>query len=178
LDGIGDVLISIPNGCTTTTICLTSVLYTPSIGVTLVSVGCIDDAGYMCLFGNRHCEIHRSDGELVGVILKRQALYQVIRDVEKPSAHVARLTKITVMDLHHHMGHIAPHAACELVTKGLVTGLKIISSDKPEECEACIKAKLTCKEIPKVCQAEWATQFGEQVWSDLWGPPKLTMLGR
>ncbi|KAF8234772.1 hypothetical protein L208DRAFT_1259928, partial [Tricholoma matsutake] len=52
--GIGDILISIPNGRTTTTICLTSVLYTPSIGVTLISigvtlisVGCIDDARYM-----------------------------------------------------------------------------------------------------------------------------------
>jgi len=133
LDGIGDVLISIPNGCTTTTICLTSVLYTPSIGVTLVSVGCIDDAGYMCLFGNGCCEICSSDRELVGVIPKRQALYQVIRDVEKPSAHVAKLTEITVMDLHHCMGHIAPRAAHELGMKGLVTGLKIIPSDKPEE---------------------------------------------
>jgi hypothetical protein len=81
------------------------------------------------------------------------------------------------MDLHRRMGHIAPRAARELVTKGLVTGLKIIPSDKPEECEACIKAKLTRREIPKVRQGERATQFGEEVWLDLWGPPKVTMLG-
>ncbi|KAF8229726.1 hypothetical protein L208DRAFT_1154872, partial [Tricholoma matsutake] len=136
----------------------------------LVSVRCIDDAGYMCLFGNRHCEIHRSDGELVGVIPKRQALYQVIRDVEKPSAHAVKPTEIMVMDLHCCMGHITPHAARELVTKGLVTGLKIIPSKEPEECEACIKAKLTHQEIPKVHQGERATRFGEEVWSDMWGP--------
>jgi hypothetical protein len=96
--GIGDILISVPNGQNTTTIRLTSVLYTPSIGGTLISVRWIDDAGYMCLFGKGHCEIHRSDGELVGVIPKRQALYRVIRDVEKPSAHIARPTEIIVMD--------------------------------------------------------------------------------
>jgi gag-polypeptide of LTR copia-type len=118
LSGIGDVLISVPNGQNTTTIHLTSVLYTPSIGMTLILVGWIDNAGYMCLFGKGCCKIHRSDRELVGVIPKRQALYQVIRDVEKPSAHIARPTKITVMDLHCCMGHIAPHAACELVVKG------------------------------------------------------------
>jgi len=141
--GIGNVVISVPNGHTTTTICLTSVLYTPSISVTLILVGCIDDAGYMCSFGNGCCEICRSNGELVGIIQKRQALYQVIRDVDKPSAHTVKPTKIMVMDLHHCMGHIAPHATHELVTKGLVTGLKIIPSNKPEECEACVKARLT-----------------------------------
>jgi GAG-pre-integrase domain len=81
------------------------------------------------------------------------------------------------MDLHRRMGHIAPRTAHELVTKGLVTGLKIIPSDEPEECEACIKAKLTRQEIPKVHQGERATRFGEEVWSDLWGPPKVAMLG-
>jgi hypothetical protein len=38
-DGIGDILISVPNGSTFMKICLTLVLYTPSVGLTLVSVG-------------------------------------------------------------------------------------------------------------------------------------------
>jgi hypothetical protein len=75
------------------------------------------------------------------------------------------------------MGHIAPRAACELVMKGLVTGLKIIPSNKPEECETCIKAKLTCQEVPKVWQGERAPRFSEEVWSDVWGPPRVATLG-
>ncbi|KAF8221232.1 hypothetical protein L208DRAFT_1329340 [Tricholoma matsutake] len=71
----------------TTTICLTSLLYTPSISVTLMSVRHIDNTGYTCIFGNGHCKIHRSEGELVGVIPKRQTLYCIIRNVKKPSAH-------------------------------------------------------------------------------------------
>jgi hypothetical protein len=64
-----------------------------------------------------------------------------------------------------------------LVTKGLVTSLKIIASDEPEECEACIKAKLTCQEIPKVCQGKHATKFSQEIWSDLWGPPSIVTIG-
>jgi hypothetical protein len=74
-DGIGDVIISVPNGAGFTRMCLTSVLYTLSVRLTLVSIGQIDDAGYMSLFGNGQCEICRGNGELIGIILKRQALY-------------------------------------------------------------------------------------------------------
>ena len=37
-DRVGDVIISVPNGSATTKIRLTSVLYTPSIGLTLISI--------------------------------------------------------------------------------------------------------------------------------------------
>ncbi|KAF8226899.1 hypothetical protein L208DRAFT_1299569, partial [Tricholoma matsutake] len=101
---------------------------------TLILVGPIDNAGYMCLFGNRCCQICRSDRELVSVIPNRQSL------------------------------HIAPCAAHDLVAKELVTGLKIVPSDEPKECEACVKVKLTHQEIPEVHQGERATRFGKEVW--------------
>jgi hypothetical protein len=50
-DGIGDIIISVPNQLAVSKICLTSVLYTLSVGLTLISVSRIDDAGYFCLFG-------------------------------------------------------------------------------------------------------------------------------
>jgi len=77
-DGIGDVIISVPNGSASNAIHLTSVLYTPSVGLMLVSIGQINNAGYICLFGyfgNGHCEIRRGNRELVGIIPKWQALY-------------------------------------------------------------------------------------------------------
>jgi hypothetical protein len=53
------------------------------------------------------------------------------------------------MDLHRCMGHIAPCAAHELVTKGIVTGLSLIDSNELLECEACVKAKLVRREVVK-----------------------------
>lgn len=75
------------------------------------------------------------------------------------------------------MGHIAPRAAQELVTNGLVTGLLLVNSDEPLECEACIKAKLVHHEIVKEHEGEQATVFGQEIWSDLWGPPQVALLG-
>jgi GAG-pre-integrase domain len=117
------------------------------------------------------------DGELICIIPNRQNLYCIIQDIEKPLAHVVSITKVNIMDLHCCMGHIAHHTTQELITKGLVTGLKIVTSDEPEECKACIKAKLTCWEIPKVCQGKGTTKFGQEIWSDLWGPPGVATLG-
>jgi len=74
-DGTGDMIISVPNGSASNAIHLTSVLYTPLVGLMLVSIGQIDNAGYICLFGNGHCEICRRNRELVGIIPKQQALY-------------------------------------------------------------------------------------------------------
>jgi hypothetical protein len=48
--GKGDMHISIPNGRSTTTILLKDVLHAPKMGVTLVSIGKIDAAGYAALF--------------------------------------------------------------------------------------------------------------------------------
>jgi hypothetical protein len=108
-DGIGDVIISVPNGARFTRMHLTSVLYTPSISLTFVSIGRIDDAGYMSLFGNGQCEICRGNSELIGIIPKRQALYRVIRNLDNASAHAMKPQEVTVMDLHCRMGHITPH---------------------------------------------------------------------
>ena len=76
--GIGNILINVPNSCTTMTICLTSILYASLIGIALISVRHIDNAGYMSLFSKGCCKIHKADGELVSTIPKRQALYCII----------------------------------------------------------------------------------------------------
>ncbi|KAF8229546.1 hypothetical protein L208DRAFT_1064058, partial [Tricholoma matsutake] len=141
------------------------------------SVSQINDARYFCLFGKGRCEICRGNGELISIIPKRQALYRVIRDVEKPSAHAVKPQEVTRMDLHCCMGHITPWATCELVAKGIVTGLLLVNSNEPLECEACVKAKLVHCEVVKECEGEQATTFSQEIWSDVWGPPKVALLG-
>ena len=48
--GMGDMRITMPNGRTTTQILLKDVLYAPKMGMTLVSIGKINTAGYAVLF--------------------------------------------------------------------------------------------------------------------------------
>ena len=48
--GKGDLTIFIPNGSSTTHILLCDVLYVPKMGITLVSIGKLDVAGYAALF--------------------------------------------------------------------------------------------------------------------------------
>src|ERR1700683_3958948 len=42
---------------------ITEVLYSPEVGYTLISVGCLDKAGFSATFGQGRCEICSSDGE-------------------------------------------------------------------------------------------------------------------
>ncbi|KIK15220.1 hypothetical protein PISMIDRAFT_115493, partial [Pisolithus microcarpus 441] len=47
---VGDLIIEVPNGCDVTKLRLTEVLYSPMVGYTLVSIGCLDQLGYSVTF--------------------------------------------------------------------------------------------------------------------------------
>lgn len=51
VEGIGEMIITLLNGSTLMRIRLRNVLFTPALGFTLISIGCIDDAGYFAIFG-------------------------------------------------------------------------------------------------------------------------------
>ncbi|KAF8159410.1 hypothetical protein B0H34DRAFT_625413, partial [Crassisporium funariophilum] len=55
--GKGDLRVKIPNGQDTTTILLKDVLYTPTMGLTIISISCIAAAGYSSLFHSNFCRI-------------------------------------------------------------------------------------------------------------------------
>jgi len=44
---------------------------------------------------------------------------------------MAAVEQITLDELHRRMGHIAPHAAKDLVNKGMVTGLILKAESEP-----------------------------------------------
>ena len=181
-DGYGDVIISVPNGDRISKIHLRNVLYTPAVGFSLVSISRIDDAGFSAMFGGQRCKIYNKDGNIVGSIAKSQNLYCVTRQPAGSSHVVEALdepAKLSVMELHRRMGHIAPSAAKMLVVNGHVAGVTLIDLLEPLQCEPCIKAKSVRKAIPKVRQGEQATEFGQEIHSDIWGPTKhLTLGGR
>ncbi|TDL21244.1 hypothetical protein BD410DRAFT_695452, partial [Rickenella mellea] len=55
--GRGDMKVKVPNGTNETTLILKNVLYCPNMAFTLISVGCIDKAGYSATFHSGHCSI-------------------------------------------------------------------------------------------------------------------------
>lgn len=77
------------------------------------------------------------------------------------------------------MGHISAGVAKKLIEKGFVTGvcLEPMSFGEPYFCESCIYAKATREPIPKVRDGEWATKFGKEIHTDLWGPAPVATKG-
>ena len=73
--GMGNMIMSLPNGDAQSRIKLTQVLYTPTLGFTLVSIGCIDDAGFYSTFGGGKCKIQTKECKTIGLVLKSGGVY-------------------------------------------------------------------------------------------------------
>ena len=101
-------------------------------------------------------------------------LYQITHEQE-----LGNIVKepLTVNQLYHWLGHISPDTARKVAMKGFMTEVKIIESPSghPFFCESCIYAKVTCKPMVKIREGEWASAFGDEVHSDLWGPAPVEM---
>jgi len=61
--GQGEMVIEVPNGMDASKLTLTEVLYSPEVGYTLFSIGCLDECGYSATFEGGQCTIHGGDGE-------------------------------------------------------------------------------------------------------------------
>lgn len=177
--GVGDIIVSVPNdSAPSSQMRLTQVLYTPALGFNLVSISRIDDAGYSAMFSGGKCILADKDGRTVGTIPKSRGLYLITHPRSTGSANAAaKVEKLTVMDLHRRLGHIAPRAIWELVSRGHVTGIALLPSSELEMCEVCIRAKSTRKPVPAVREGERAEELGDEVHSDLWGPARVATLG-
>ena len=80
-------------------------------------------------------------------------------------------TKLTLLELHRRMGHIAPDAVRKLVEDKRVVGVEL--EDAGEEmgtCESCEFAKTTRKRVRKEREEPLAEKFGDEIHSDVWGP--------
>src|SRR5271169_5112119 len=152
--GIGKMTIDVPNGAEMSKLQLVEVLYSPEVGYTLISVGNLDDKGFVVTFGGGKCTIAGPDGKRVGEIPKnRKGLYRVEHDYGSADAMVEELT---LDQFHRRMGHISPETARKLVQKGFVTGVRLetTASGDPFFCESCVYAKSTRKPVQKVRSGE------------------------
>jgi len=174
--GVGNLIIKIPNGAEILKLYVTEVLYSPEVGYMLMSIGRLYELGLSMTFADGYCTIHNADGETIGHILQSsKGLYCGIHEGEHAAATMERLT---IMEFHHQMGYIALSVAWRLAEQELVSGLEIdMSKDKPTFCESCIYGKATYKPIVKEHEGPHAESISNVVFSNVWGPVPVTMLG-
>ncbi|KAF7372511.1 Retrovirus-related Pol polyprotein from transposon TNT 1-94 [Mycena venus] len=84
--------------------------------------------------------------------------------------------KMTLSKLHRCLGHISPATARDIVRLGMVEGIDLDMHSKAKFCEPCVQAKATRKPFPKKSLMR-ATRYGEQVFSNVWGPAQVQTIG-
>jgi LTR polyprotein gag-polypeptide-like protein/Pol polyprotein len=174
--GVGNLKITVPNGTSTTPITLKNTLYTPDMGLTVVSISHIAVAGYSVAFEGNSCKIKDKKGAIVGSIAASlNGLYKV----EHPLMAVAAVEQVNILTLHWRLGHVAADTIHSLVHTNAVTGLHLIDPHSHSQivCDSCDYAKVTCKTICKESTLPLAEAFGDKVHSNIWGPSPLSSLG-
>src|SRR6266404_8718444 len=105
--GVGKLAIQTPNGATESTLTLPDIYHAPSVGYTLISVGRLDAQGFKLTIEDGHLELFDLSWNRVACVARTDCkLYWVTHEGE--SANIVET--ILLMELHCHMGHIAPES--------------------------------------------------------------------
>ena len=171
--GMGTLVIKTPvNGCESV-LSLYNVLYAPSVGYTLVSLGALDEEGYKSHIGDRQLRLISPSGELIANVARNaRHLYKYEHSPE--SAHAAEL--LSIMELHSRLGHISVASTRKLVKNRSVKGIKLDPNTPEADCEACIFARTTRIPVPKPRISVPAQNFGDEIHTDVWGPARVAIV--
>ena len=168
--GKGDMYIDMPNGSETSRILLHDVLYSPNMGVTLVSIGKITNAGCTALFHGSSCQIFDSSRTLLAEIPKQYGLYWTFTSHLETGGLAEWVAEVlTIDELHRTLGHVGHEAARMLVEKGLVQGVELDTDSKPTICPSCEWGKGHWKVMQREREDKKAAALGDEIHSDLWG---------
>ena len=81
-------------------------------------------------------------------------------------------------ELHHHLSHIGPAMIQEMLSKGMVEGIKLDPvHETMGQCKSCKNVKATRKPIGKICEPQHHKHFSNEVHSDVWGPTPVQTPG-
>jgi len=157
----GEMVLDLPNGDTTSKLCLSKVLYSSETSYTLVSIGRLNDKGFSATFSSGRCIICDKSGTQVAEIPRNgKGLYKMVREGNK--INVAE-EALTLDQLHRRLGHISASAARKLVSDRLVTGLRLEGGDVGEFfCEFCAYGKMTRTPVAKIREGEEAKILGKK----------------
>ena len=179
--GKGNLTIYLPNGSSRSQILLRDVLYTPKMGIMLISIGKLDVAGCAALFRDKHCQIFDVRKKKLGEIPLTSGLYS-LKSNSTSWKFFAGLAKhdetLTMEEVHARLGHIAPDSVRQMIKDGTITGIMLDEAHKTMgTCDSCEYAKLTCKPIGKIHDPLQQAKLGDEVHMDLWGPSPVQMGG-
>jgi hypothetical protein len=154
VEAIGELPLEISNGFT---LYLYDVLYVPSMRRNLISVSCLYDDGFDCLFGKKQCLITFND-KVVGRALRHDKLYLLsIRDyinivssennvnVSSSKNKRKRIDDVSSKLWHRRLCHILRGRIERLVKELILPPLEFSDFEK---CIDCIKGKYV-KQIKK-----------------------------
>lgn len=83
--------------------------------------------------------------------------------------------KLTLEDLHARLSHISVTAIHEMISKGMVAGIKLHPGSMMEQCASCEYGKATRKPIGNACEPARLAKLSDEVHTNVWGPsPVLT----
>jgi hypothetical protein len=157
--GKGDLKVELPNGDQKLTpITLKNVYYSPHMAFTLMSVSSIDNAGFSLLIKGRTCVVRSLKSNIIGHIPLVRGLYHVGGFNSFPTPVANSASKLmSISELHRKMGHINHDNLRKMVKEGMVKGIELDFSSKPEFCKVCIKAKADRKPFPKKSKTVYTT---------------------
>jgi hypothetical protein len=133
--GKGDLPIELPNrDHKPTPITLKSVYYSLHMAFTLMSMSCVDRAGFSLFIKGGACIICSPKSNIIGRIPEVRGLYRVSDSLVLPHAHVASaaVKEISITELHQQMGHVNHEDLRRMVENGMVTGVNLDMMSKPE----------------------------------------------
>jgi hypothetical protein len=128
---MGDLLIEVPNGKSSSKIVLCNVLYAPDLGLTIVSIGHIVKAGYTVEFNQGCCNIkQKKDGRRIASIPAGvSGLYKVDHTLSATFAAVIPDEPIDIITLHQRLSHISTDSIRAFVRANAVAGCKSLTTN-------------------------------------------------
>ena len=175
--GKGDIIVvAIVNGVSRKlTIC--DVLFAPSIGINLFSVGVATAAGAEIHFTQFQAFIER-DGTLEMTASRLgQRLYRLdVSILRENEAFIARPFQRSLQEWHEAFGHLNYKQIIEMHTKRVVKGLELPAGCQPptERCHDCAKGKMHRSSFPT--SNTKSERIGSLIHSDVCGPMQVNSL--
>jgi len=108
----GDMHIQVPNGQKTMEVLLWDTLHAPDMGLMVILVGCIANAGNTVVFEGNTCRIKNKSRMIISDIpAGPNGLYKV------DHAYIAmeELEQVDMLTLHRRLGHISPNLIQTLI---------------------------------------------------------------
>jgi len=150
---------------------LQNTLHIPGMPNTLVSIGKLDDAGYIIHIEQGQMNISNGQGRNVACIPKVNGLYQII-----PHEHAYAATNhtLSLYQAHCTLGHVNYGYLKNAFKAKSIQGIRLNRNHMEEtECAVCMQVKAFRVLVSKQCQSECAKNFGDKMHTGIWGPASV-----